>query len=88
LRSKFIDKFAVASYNIYIIKQQIKHMEVSIMKTYKNENYKIVFENESEFTVTNKFGNTYKCQIVNGKITSKSQFGLKYAMAARQVFGF
>lgn len=33
MRSKSIDKFVVASYNIYIIKQQIKHTEVRIMTT-------------------------------------------------------
>lgn len=58
------------------------------MKTYKNELFTVVFEDETNFTVTNKFGDTYKCKLVDGKISSKSRFGLQYARRARSIFGF
>ena len=43
MRSKTIDKLAVAKYNIYIIKQQLKHTGVNKMFAFKNkENGKLV----------------------------------------------
>lgn len=58
------------------------------MRAYKNNNFKVVFTSENEFTVTNKFGDTYKCSLENNKIVSKTRFGLKYAMAARAELNF
>jgi len=47
LRSKTIDKFALASYNIYITKQQIKHTEVRIMITRKLRQMLAEVENQN-----------------------------------------
>lgn len=59
------------------------------MKTLKNDNFTVNFTNDKDFEVTNKFGDTYKCSInENGKVVSKTQLGLKYAMTARQQLGF
>ena len=58
------------------------------MRTLRNENFTVEFENESDFAVTNKFGDEYKCRLESGHIISKSQLGLKYAMAARRELGF
>lgn len=58
------------------------------MRTLKNNNFEVVFEDEKNFKLINKFGDEYTCRLENGKIVSKTQFGLKYAMAARQQLGF
>ena len=58
------------------------------MRTLKNNNFEIVFKDEKNFKLINKFGDEYTCRLENGKIVSKTQFGLKYAMAARQQLGF
>lgn len=58
------------------------------MRTLKNNNFEVVFKDEKNFKLTNKFGDEYTCRLENGKIVSKTQFGLKYAMAARQQLGF
>ncbi len=47
LRSRTIDKFVIASYNIYIIKQQIKHTEVRIMTTRKLRQMLTEVENQN-----------------------------------------
>lgn len=58
------------------------------MRTLKNSNFEVVFKDEKNFKLINKFGDEYTCRLENGKIVSKTQFGLKYAMAARQQLGF
>lgn len=58
------------------------------MRTLKNNNFEVVFKDEKNFKLINKFGDEYTCRLENGKIISKTQFGLKYAMAARQQLGF
>lgn len=59
------------------------------MKTYESKNFKVVFTSTTEFKVTNKFGDTYKCRLdENNKIVSNTAFGLKYAMAARRELNF
>lgn len=58
------------------------------MRTLKNNNFEVVFEDDKNFKLINKFGDEYTCRLENGKIVSKTQFGLKYAMAARQELGF
>lgn len=58
------------------------------MRTLKNNNFEVVFKDEKNFKLINKFGDEYTCRLENGKIVSKTQFGLKYAMAARQQSGF
>lgn len=59
------------------------------MREYRNANFKVTFTSEKEFTVENKFGDTYKCYFnESGSICSKSRLGLKYAMTARQQLGF
>jgi hypothetical protein len=58
------------------------------MRTLKNNNFEVVFKDEKNFKLINKFGDEYTCRLENGKIVSKTQFGLKYAMAARQQLGF
>lgn len=58
------------------------------MRTLKNNNFEVVFNDEKNFKLINKFGDEYTCRLENGKIVSKTQFGLKYAMAARQQLGF
>lgn len=58
------------------------------MRTLKNNNFEVVFKDEKNFKLINKFGDEYTCRLENGKIVSKTQFGLKYAIAARQQLGF
>lgn len=58
------------------------------MRTLKNNNFEVVFKDEKNFKLINKFGDEYTCRLENGKIVSKTQFGLKYVMAARQQLGF
>lgn len=58
------------------------------MRTLKNNNFEVVFNDEKNFKLINKFGDEYTCRLENGKIVSKTQFGLKYAIAARQQLGF
>lgn len=58
------------------------------MKEFKNAEFIVIFENEEDFKVTNKFGDTYRCKLQNGVISSKQRFGLAYAMKARKQFGF
>lgn len=58
------------------------------MRTLKNNNFEVVFKDEKNFKLINKFGDEYTCRLENGKIVSKTQFGLKYAMAARQQLVF
>ncbi len=59
------------------------------MRKYKNANFKVTFTSENEFTVENKFGDTYKCHFSeNGNICCRNRFGLKYAITARQQLGF
>lgn len=58
------------------------------MRTLKNNNFEVVFKDEKNFKLINKFGDEYTCRLENGKIVSKTQFGLKYAMEARQQLGF
>lgn len=58
------------------------------MKTYKNDKFVVVFEDEVNFTVTNKFGDTYYCKLENGVLSSKSRLGLQYAIRAREELNF
>ena len=59
------------------------------MKTIQNNNFKVTFTSENEFTVQNVFGDRYKCYLdENGKICSKQRFGLQYAMKARKELNF
>lgn len=59
------------------------------MKTYKNDSFTVVFTDAHNFTVTNKFGDTYKCRLdEEGRIVSSSRFGLQYAMKARKELNF
>ena len=59
------------------------------MKTLRNANYVVTFENEKNFTVENKFGDVYKCYFdENRKICSKQRFGINYAIKARVELGF
>lgn len=55
---------------------------------WKTYNFEVVFKDEKNFKLINKFGDEYTCRLENGKIVSKTQFGLKYATAARQQLGF
>ena len=58
------------------------------MKTYKNAKFTVVFKSETEFTVTNVFGDTYRCTMENGNIVAYTAKGLSYAMKAREQLGF
>lgn len=59
-----------------------------MMKEFRNSEFVVVFENEKEFTVTNKFGDEYKCRLEDGVVVSYSRLGLAYAMKARKQFNF
>ena len=59
------------------------------MKTYKNEKITVKFTSEKDFTVTNIFGDTYRCELgENGNLIAKTAIALSYAIKAQRAFGF
>jgi len=80
LRSKTIDKYAVTKYNIYIIKQQIKHTEVRTM----NNTYELGHDIGNEQAIKRCLSdikehleeNGYHCDVFGNTFKTDCNYGL------------